>query len=137
MIEPLYIATVGGHPLRFFKTPLDDGRPDFPWHAIDDLHRCLGLNRAQRKLLLSRMRSWKGGGEVRTVATADGITTVAPHFMALGVIDGLVEEGTVSAATSFEYDRASAAAAKKLVTPFAFPTDEWFDWMKAAMNRWA
>jgi hypothetical protein len=96
---------------------------------------CLGLNCAQRKLFLGRMRSWKGGGEIRTVAT-DGITTLAPHFMALGVIDALVEEGMVSAVTSFEYDRASAGAAKKLVTPFAFPTDEWFDWMKAAMNRW-
>ena len=30
MIKPLHIATVGGQPLRFFKTPLNDGRPDMP-----------------------------------------------------------------------------------------------------------
>jgi hypothetical protein len=30
MIEPLHVATVGGHPLRFFRSPLNDGRPDFP-----------------------------------------------------------------------------------------------------------
>ena len=46
MITPLHIATVGGHPLRFFKTPLDDGRPDFSWHCVDDLHRCIGRLRA-------------------------------------------------------------------------------------------
>jgi len=27
MITPLHVATVGGQPLRFFCTPLDDGRP--------------------------------------------------------------------------------------------------------------
>ena len=40
-ITPLHIATVGGHPLRFFKTPLNDGRPDLVWHAVDDLQHCL------------------------------------------------------------------------------------------------
>jgi len=44
-IAPLYAATVGGQPLRFFRTPLGDGRPDFPWCGLDDLGRCLGLNR--------------------------------------------------------------------------------------------
>jgi hypothetical protein len=60
MFQPLHVATVGGHPLRFFPTPLNDGRPDMPWVAIDDLYRCLGFNRPQRKRLEQKLR--KRGG---------------------------------------------------------------------------
>jgi hypothetical protein len=60
IIKPLHIGTVAGRTLRFFRTPLNDGRPDFPWHSFDDLNRC----------------------------------------------------------------------------PAAFGSDAWFDWIKAAMNRW-
>jgi hypothetical protein len=42
MIKPLHIGQVGGQPLRFFKTPLDDGRPDLPWHCVDDLRAVSG-----------------------------------------------------------------------------------------------
>jgi hypothetical protein len=30
VIEPLHVAMIGGHSLRFFRTPLNDGRPDLP-----------------------------------------------------------------------------------------------------------
>jgi hypothetical protein len=46
--NPLHVATVGRKQLRFFRTPNDDGRPDFPWLALDDLQQCLGLNRRGR-----------------------------------------------------------------------------------------
>jgi hypothetical protein len=39
MIEPVHIAMVGGKPLRFFASPLNDGRPDLPWVVIDDVGR--------------------------------------------------------------------------------------------------
>jgi hypothetical protein len=106
-IEPLHIATVGGLPLRFFKTPLNDGRPDLAWHAVDDLHRCLGLNREGRKIFLRKLRSKVWGAIVRSITTADGVITAA-----------------------------SSEALKKINIPFAFPSDAFFDWMKAAMNRW-
>ena len=69
MIEPIHVATVAGRPLRFFRTPLNDGRPDLPWHCVDDLYRCLGLGRAAQRDLLSRLRA---KGAMQTVATADG-----------------------------------------------------------------
>jgi hypothetical protein len=46
--KPLHVATVGKHQLRFFKTPNDDNRPDFPWHAVDDLQQCLPPATGQR-----------------------------------------------------------------------------------------
>jgi hypothetical protein len=132
----LHIATVGGHPLRFFRTPLDDGRPDFPWHAVDDLHRGLGLDRRARRFFLAKLRS--DHGELRTAATSDGLVTVAPHFMAQSTIDVMVDEGMAPASARSEYDRASEAAMKKLAHDLGleFPTDTWFAWMKAAMDRW-
>jgi hypothetical protein len=137
MIKPLHVATIGGHPLRFFCTPIDDGRPDLPWHAVDDLHRCLGLNRAARKLFLSKLRTfWK---EPRTVATADGLVTVAPHFMAQGTIDAVVEEGMAPAGVRAEYDLAGSEALKKLIPPpseSGMDADAWLSWLKAATNRW-
>jgi hypothetical protein len=44
IIAPLHVGIVGGQPLRFFRSPLNDGRPDLPWHAVDDLQQCLRLN---------------------------------------------------------------------------------------------
>jgi hypothetical protein len=82
MIQPLHIVTVGGHPLRFFKTPLDDGRSDLVWHAVEDLHRCLKLNRDARRVFLRKLRGAAWGKHVRTIVTADGPITVAPNFIA-------------------------------------------------------
>jgi hypothetical protein len=134
----LHIATVAGRPLRFFQTPLEDGRPDLVWHAIDDLQQCLGLNREQRKayqrLLRSHTKRWST--IPRTVATADGLVTIAPHFMAQGMVDAMVEERIAPANARRDYDRASAEAQRKIPKPGPFGSDEWFAWMRAAMNRW-
>jgi hypothetical protein len=138
VIEPLHVATVDGQPLRFFRTPLNDGRPDLPWHCVDDLHRCLGLDRNARRAFLRRLqnaREW--GKDVRTVATADGLITIAPHYMAQGWVDAMIHEGMAPARVRREYDLAGTDAMKKLGVPFPFGSDEFFAWMKAAMNRWA
>jgi hypothetical protein len=132
MIQPIHTATIGGHPLRFFRTPNDDGKPDMPWHSIDDLHRCLGLNRELRKLFLSKLRKW---GSIRTVATADGIVTIAPHYMAQGCINAMVEKGIVPPDVRDAYDYEGSVALNKLVAHLPFPSDYFFAWMKAAMNR--
>ena len=73
---------------------------------------------------------------LQTVATSDGLVTIAPHFMAQGCIDAMVEEGMVPTGARDEYDDAGTDAMHKLVVPFAFPSDGWMAWMKAAMNRW-
>jgi hypothetical protein len=129
IIKPLHIATIGGHPLRFFCTPNSDGRPDLPWHAVDDLHRCLGLNRDARRFFLHKLREWGG---VKTVATADGVLTIAPHFMAQGVIDAMIDNGQAPASIRREYDHAGTEATRK----FNIPHDELLLWLRDAMNRW-
>src|SRR5258707_182286 len=98
-IEPLHVATVGGHPLRFFKTPLDDGRPDLPWVAVDDLGRCLALSRAHRRIHMAvfyRLQKEM----VRTIATADGPVTIVPHALAKPALEALFDTGRARAPTS-------------------------------------
>jgi hypothetical protein len=89
----LHIGTVCGNSVRFFKTPNDDGRPDFPWHSVDDLQQALGLNRAARRFFLRKMRNGDWGAAVRTVAMDGGLVTIAPHFVAQGTISAIVEVG--------------------------------------------
>lgn len=136
MIEPLHVGTVGGHPLRFFRSPLKDGRPDFPWHVVDDLHQCLGLNRDARRFFLRKLKGAEWGKNVRTIATADGVVTVAPSYVAQGTVDAMVEEGMAPGSVRRDFDRASVDAMRKLGVPAAFGTDTWLRWMKAAMDRW-
>lgn len=132
--KPVYVATIAGQPLRFFRTPNNDGRPDLPWHSVEDLHRCLGFDRAQRRVFLNMLR--KRGG-IKTVATADGIVTVAPHYMAQGCIDATVEDGMAPSSIRDDYDHAGAEALRKVIPPrLEFPGDDAFlDWMKEAMHR--
>jgi hypothetical protein len=135
MIMPLHIATVGGHPLRFFRTPLDDGRPDMPWHCVEDLHKCLKLNRDQRKIFLRKLKN--SNWPTKTIAAADGIITIAPHFLAQGTVDKFVAEGMAPASVRDEYDQAGTEALKKLPKPPAAANREaWLLWLKAARDRW-
>jgi hypothetical protein len=134
LLKPLHVGMASGQPLRFFRTPINDGRPDLHWHAVDDLHRCLGLNREQRRFFQRKLQEW---GDIQTVATADGIITVAPHYMAQGVIDAMIEQGMAPTTIRSEYDLAGIEATKKVVPAYLdFPGDAWLAWMKAAMNRW-
>ena len=132
MIEPIHVATINGQPVRFFRTPNDDGKPDLPWHRVDDLHHCLGLDRVMRRYFLNMLRKRAG---IQTVATTDGIVTVAPHYMAQGTLDAMVAQRMVLPSVRTAYDHEGAVALKKLVAPLAYGTDVWFGWVKAAMNR--
>jgi len=74
-----------------FASPLYEQhrQADLPWHSADDLRRILRIDGELRDVLQRRMKAdWD---EVRTVATENGITTIAPHFMAEGLIEAMEE----------------------------------------------
>ena len=132
----LHMGIVCGHPVRFFKTPNNDGCPDFPWHSVDDLQQALGLNRAARKFFLHKLRSANWGNIARTIATDDGLVTIAPHFVAQGTISALIEAGMALPKAETEYGIAGSEALQKLIpTHLQFPDDGWMQFMKAAMHR--
>ena len=132
MIEPIHIATIGGQTLRFFRTPNDDGRPDFPWHCVNDLHRCLGFDQTARKFFLRKQRKWGG---LQTVATPQGSVVIAPNYMAQGGINAMIAMGQVSASFRAQYDAEGAIALKGLIAHLVFPRPVLFVWMKEATSR--
>jgi len=83
------------------------------------VHRCLGLNRAERKHFLY-LQAHKEA--LRIVATAHGIVTIAPHFIAQGTIDAMVEVGQVPASVSSEYERADTQRMQKFPVHLPFPS---------------
>jgi hypothetical protein len=36
MLMPLHTGDINGSPVRFFRSPIGDGRADLPWLAWDD-----------------------------------------------------------------------------------------------------
>ena len=121
--------------MRFFKTPNDDGRPDLPWHSVDDLHRALGLNRSARKFFLHKLRNDWEWDVARTIATDSGLIIIAPHFVAQGSISAMVETGMASPKAATDYTVAGTEALQNLVGHLQFPSKPWLQFMAAAMKR--
>jgi hypothetical protein len=136
IIEPLHVAVIGGHSLRFFRTPLNDGRPDLPWVAIDDLGRCLGLSRADRRI---HLRAVHAGSKaiIRTIATSDGPASIIPVSMANAAAAALVEDlGRGSPQARAEYQRAVGDALMKLAPRPSTSAEELMAWTNAVTTRW-
>lgn len=107
LLKPLHVATVAGERVRFFNPPT--GAPDFPWHVADDLFVALRFPRAVRRHLQQSLRA-EHASSIRTVATSEGIVTLAPHFMAQGVIGAGEEIGCAPYEAEIDYARAGAKA---------------------------
>jgi hypothetical protein len=133
-VEPIHIATIRGRQLRFFKTPNTDGLPDLPWLSVEDLRSCMGLPRSARRLMLRMERASEFKGSYRDVATAEGIVTIAPHFVAQGTIDAMKECLGELEDVERGYTRGSFAAYKQLTGDLSF-VNGGLEYMVAAANR--
>lgn len=107
----LHEAMIAGVRVRFFKPQA--GSPDFPWHVADDLFAALRFPRPVRRHFQQRLRA-EHASSIRTVATSEGIVTLAPHFMAQGAIGAGEEIGCAPYDAELDYARAGAAALTKL-----------------------
>jgi len=130
--QPLHIAIIRGHQLRFYRTPNNDGRPDLPWHCCDDLYRCMGLARGVRKHFQQQMKRGPFASDFRTVATSGGIITIAPHYVAQGTTASWRQ--TRCADIEDEYAFESAQAMEKLTAGLIWP-EQVLSWAAAAMKR--
>lgn len=132
IVAPTYTGTVAGHPVRFFKGP--SGQPELPWHAVEDLFRAAGLPRPLRRHFLQAMQT---AGEVRTVATLDGVVTIAPHPVAQGFLDALPEMGSIGANASpaLKMDYAAAAAQAMSVMTGDLPFSATIELVAAAYRK--
>lgn len=88
LASPIFAGSINGHPVRFFRDP--SGRPGLPWHVADDLFRACDLPRAVRRHLIQTAQK-AFGDELRTIPTADGVVTIAPHPAAQAFLQGVAE----------------------------------------------
>jgi len=134
--KPIHEATLWGETLRFFRSPLGGGRPDFPWFAVDDLQRCLGMSREEREYFLPAMQKMNAdfSNPLQTVATPDGPVVIAPHYIAQALIEAWQELGKESARAVMDYVRAGKPALDQLTGDL--PAAAAFDWVMAAAMRW-
>lgn len=101
LLRPAFVGRLNDKPLRFFKAPLPG--PHLPWHAAEDLHQCLALPRDLRRHFQQRLKSSEWKDHVRTVAIAEGIVTIAPHFVAQGLIGAMQDVGRADARVEARY----------------------------------
>lgn len=109
IVQPLATAAVGLANLRFFRRPLPGHR--MIWHSWQDMQACLALPRDLRREFLSKLRK-EWGKDTRAVMTETGPTTLAPHFMAQGLIGSMIELGQASRNFERAYVLGMVAATK-------------------------
>jgi hypothetical protein len=133
VVSPIHVGTVNGMRVRFYQSP--DGKPDQPWHSVDDLQSVFGLNRATRRLMMGEFRNGKFKHDFRTIATADGLVTIAPHHVAQGSIGAMEHTGGIPKGIFESYVTASSEAMGKLIDGLGFGSPAWVAFMREALSR--
>jgi len=85
---PILDGDLMGSRLRYFPSPLYQSfrQADMPWHAVDDLWPVLLGTDCEDAFRIGKGKLRSDWRDPRTVATPEGIVTIAPHFMAEGII---------------------------------------------------
>lgn len=107
--EPVHVGTVNGKRLRFFRGPSPE--PRMPFHAHADLLECLELPPEVKTVLTRKLiNHWKD--DIKSVATTEGIVTIAPHYVAQGLISSamMLESGTSNEVVKNGYEKEGAKA---------------------------
>lgn len=107
LVSPIYVGKLNGKPLRFFKAPTEE--PQLVWHGWDDLVACACLPRALGERFQQSLRR-DYPSAIRTVATAEGIVTIAPHWMAQGFIGSMIESKRMPPSADLAYTMQSVDA---------------------------
>ena len=130
--EPIHTAIIGGKTLRFFKSPVKD--PDMPWFVVDDLPKCFGLSRLARMVLEAIKREPR---YVRRVSTADGVVTIAPHYVAQGFFGAAEQQDELPKSALMTYLEAGVPATQKLLRDagIKFGSPEMYAWVRQAVGE--
>lgn len=109
LVSPLSTAAVGLANLRYFRPPVPGVRT--VWHSFQDMQACLALPRELRRQFIAKLRK-EWSKDTRAVMTTSGPTTIAPHFMAQGLIHSMIEMGQVTPEIESAYCHGVVAATK-------------------------
>ena len=116
VISPIHIEAIGVGNVRFFAPPL--GGREFPRPSIDDLFAAMALGRKRSEHFRRSMQDGEWATNSKTIATADGITVIAQHFIAQGLIDAMTQVGRCPPDLYWTYAKGGGVALDKL-------TDGW------------
>ena len=79
IVRPIAIGSINGSPVRFFLSPAEDDRPDFPWVAFDDL--LIAFDTPPDLCEIYRQDLGKiGGRETCVIPTMTGAIVAVPHY---------------------------------------------------------
>jgi hypothetical protein len=97
------------------------------------LQACFGLNRQERRAILQiwRRASMRDGFLLKTVATEDGLVTIAPHYAGQGCCSALHE--CLGVDIEDTYSLAATDAAQNIAGHLH--GEDLLQWMSAAFHR--
>lgn len=113
IVEPLWDNDIDGANLRWFRCPEGD---DAPWVSVTDLFALTRFPREADVQFGARLNSQWNAGAVE-VLTEDGPVLIAPHWLALSLLDAGIETGSVTPATREEYISNAWSALYWIIAP--------------------
>jgi len=132
MITPIHITTIDGQRFRLFRTPLNDGRPDLPWFAVNDLLGLMDLPPEERARGLRA--SLSDGSVCRSITTSAGPVIIAPYWTGHATLCHMVEQGEAPVQWMLESANAAGEAMKVIMKDV--PPEEQMSWFRIASRRW-
>ena len=128
-VTPIYTAQIKRKAVRFFRTPIEDGFPDLPWHCVDDLFEAANLPLEMRVNCL-RQAKRDYPHFYPTVSVGGEPVTIAPHFSAAKMIEALGVGKLVKISFAVDYLKAAKSAY------FSQPEARSKDHLERALDRW-
>jgi hypothetical protein len=89
----LHVAMVGQQPVRFYRSPLNDGRPDMPWCSISDILFATGYDKTARaRLAVTISRDYRE--RIRSVADpVKARLVIGCYVLAMDVLSAAMRRG--------------------------------------------
>jgi hypothetical protein len=129
IVEPLWLNDVDGIELRWFRCPTGD---DVPWVAVADLFALTRFPREADVQFGAWMnRRWAAGAV--EVLTDDGPVLIAPHWLALSLLDAGIESGSVTPESREQYVSNAWSALYWIIAPI--PKEELAAWVERVRVR--
>jgi hypothetical protein len=109
IVAPIHTGTVDGRPIRFFPSPVDDGKGEFAWVSFVDLLVACDIPMKVREAYFDAV--WDvPGGEVVKVPTPTGTVVIVSHSVAQGILGAATYAGHCLGSLRHLYDKAAVAA---------------------------
>jgi len=111
----LHVSMVGQQPVRFFRPPLNDGRPDMPWCSLSDILRATGYDKdARARLAVTISRDYRE--RIRSIADpVKARLVIGCYVLGMDVLSAAVRRGFAHGSLIADLRDGCMEAAKKML----------------------